>query len=238
MQWESTVFTYGGARQPPELAHYGIKGQRWGQRRFQNADGSYTAEGKERYGRSKSSGSTNKKGRYDKAIQDLDNVLDSKDPKVKSAYSEKDRKQLLDYRNKLALKNKSSLRSKGVGKDRSEWKAKDVSDLSDEELRKRNNRLQAEQDYKNRMTPQWKKDAKQWGKEALKAILVTSVVTVLAESFKETLKPVIKKKMKQTFNEASKKTLSSLNSAKKNAAPYVASLFMKNELLKDRFKKG
>lgn len=35
------------------LAHYGIKGQKWGLRRFQNEDGSYTAEGAERYGRGK-----------------------------------------------------------------------------------------------------------------------------------------------------------------------------------------
>ena len=33
------------------LAHYGIKGQKWGVRRYQNEDGSYTAEGKERYKR-------------------------------------------------------------------------------------------------------------------------------------------------------------------------------------------
>lgn len=31
------------------LAHFGIKGQRWGIRRFQNEDGTLTAEGKERY---------------------------------------------------------------------------------------------------------------------------------------------------------------------------------------------
>lgn len=31
------------------LAHYGIKGQRWGIRRFQNEDGTLTAEGKKRY---------------------------------------------------------------------------------------------------------------------------------------------------------------------------------------------
>ena len=31
------------------LAHYGIKGQRWGLRRFQNEDGTLTEEGKERY---------------------------------------------------------------------------------------------------------------------------------------------------------------------------------------------
>lgn len=31
------------------LSHYGIKGQRWGLRRFQNEDGTLTAEGKSRY---------------------------------------------------------------------------------------------------------------------------------------------------------------------------------------------
>ena len=33
-----------------ELYHHGIKGQRWGVRRFQNEDGSLTPEGMERYG--------------------------------------------------------------------------------------------------------------------------------------------------------------------------------------------
>lgn len=33
-----------------ELYHHGIKGQRWGVRRFQNADGSLKAAGKKRYG--------------------------------------------------------------------------------------------------------------------------------------------------------------------------------------------
>ncbi len=33
-----------------DLMHHGIKGQKWGQRRFQNDDGTWTAAGKERYG--------------------------------------------------------------------------------------------------------------------------------------------------------------------------------------------
>lgn len=33
-----------------DLTHHGIKGQKWGQRRFQNEDGTWTAAGKERYG--------------------------------------------------------------------------------------------------------------------------------------------------------------------------------------------
>lgn len=36
-----------------ELYHYGVLGQKWGIRRYQNFDGSYTKAGLERYGRSK-----------------------------------------------------------------------------------------------------------------------------------------------------------------------------------------
>lgn len=32
-----------------ELYHYGIKGQKWGRRRYQNEDGTLTPAGKERY---------------------------------------------------------------------------------------------------------------------------------------------------------------------------------------------
>lgn len=35
------------------LAHYGILGMKWGVRRYQNADGSLTSAGKERYGSGK-----------------------------------------------------------------------------------------------------------------------------------------------------------------------------------------
>ena len=34
-----------------ELYHHGIKGQKWGVRRYQNSDGSLTASGRKRYGR-------------------------------------------------------------------------------------------------------------------------------------------------------------------------------------------
>ncbi len=36
------------AERTDSLIHYGIKGQKWGNRRFQNEDGSYTAAGRER----------------------------------------------------------------------------------------------------------------------------------------------------------------------------------------------
>ena len=39
-----TVYRYSS-----ELYHHGIKGQKWGKRRFQNPDGTLTKEGKARY---------------------------------------------------------------------------------------------------------------------------------------------------------------------------------------------
>lgn len=35
------------------LIHYGVKGQRWGERRYRNEDGTLTAEGREHYGLAK-----------------------------------------------------------------------------------------------------------------------------------------------------------------------------------------
>jgi len=41
--------THGGIMDQDYLMHYGIKGQKWGERRFQNPDGSLTPEGIRRY---------------------------------------------------------------------------------------------------------------------------------------------------------------------------------------------
>lgn len=42
---------YYAIRKNGELYHYGITGQKWGYRRYQNEDGTLTAEGKIRYGK-------------------------------------------------------------------------------------------------------------------------------------------------------------------------------------------
>lgn len=40
--------TGGGNKMSNELYHYGIKGQQWGRRLYQNKDGSLTAAGKKK----------------------------------------------------------------------------------------------------------------------------------------------------------------------------------------------
>ena len=47
---------------PTYLVHFGIKGQRWGNRRYQNEDGTLTPEGKIRYGYDKNTGKMSKAG--------------------------------------------------------------------------------------------------------------------------------------------------------------------------------
>lgn len=46
------------------LEHHGIKGMKWGVRRFQNKDGSYTNEGKRRYGSAAKQLTSSPKSRY------------------------------------------------------------------------------------------------------------------------------------------------------------------------------
>lgn len=67
------------------LSHHGILGQKWGVRRFQNADGTWTEAGKKRYGRQLQDASYDmlKSDRYKKATSDLDKAY----KEVKDYYS-------------------------------------------------------------------------------------------------------------------------------------------------------
>ena len=69
------------------LAHYGIKGQKWGVRRFQNPDGSLTEDGKKRY---ETEGERDKKAKSG----EHDNDLKSREAqrKIPSGLNDKERK--------------------------------------------------------------------------------------------------------------------------------------------------
>lgn len=69
------------------LSHHGIKGQKWGVRRWQTSDGSLTSEGKKRYNsgnfvQNRRAGSIRK---LDKQLNRLDNKLSKKKTKYRNA---------------------------------------------------------------------------------------------------------------------------------------------------------
>lgn len=102
---------------PDYLVHYGIFGQKWGVRRYQNEDGTLTEEGKERYNQKPES---------------------------------------------------------------EEWKKSDAEHLSDEELRRRNNRLQAERQYKELTTSQVERERAQRRKDIINKVIVGTAVSLAA----------------------------------------------------------
>ena len=62
---------YKGEDHSAFLQHYGILGQKWGQRRWQNADGTFNTEGKIRYFGSEGKDQEDKVGSSDKKIAKL-----------------------------------------------------------------------------------------------------------------------------------------------------------------------
>lgn len=101
-----------------ELYHHGIKGQKWGVRRFQNKDGSLTALGKKRL----SSPSEKKSG-------------DGLGGKIKTSIA-----------NKQASRQKKKA-EKQAKEEALKEERKPVKSMTDEELRDRTKRLEAERNY-------------------------------------------------------------------------------------------
>lgn len=64
------------------LCHYGIKGMKWGVRRYQNKDGSLTSEGKKHYGYSRN---IVRNRPYTDDVNDIVNTLTNKEKKLLGA---------------------------------------------------------------------------------------------------------------------------------------------------------
>ena len=112
-----------------EIKHHGIKGQKWGVRRYQNEDGSLTAKGKQRYGT---------KENFEKQYpEDKKKTLGKVSSTIKKTGGAVDK-----------LKN---VNDKQIQKTNEARIKKDVSQMSDQELQKVVNRLNMEERYKQVM---------------------------------------------------------------------------------------
>lgn len=146
------------------LTHAGVKGMKWGVRRYQNKDGTLTPEGKERYDRDIRENNAKKK---DNRI-----VIDGPDANRWAKEDVRRAKGVVDSAKDMnrELKNiNDSTRSK-VKREKM-----DLSNMSDKEMRDRINRAMLEKQYNDMFAPQ--KTSR--GKEVAGKILETTG-TILA----------------------------------------------------------
>ena len=108
-----------------ELRHHGIKGQKWGVRRFQNKDGSLTASGRKRYGTDDLKDTLDKVNKADSLIKTAKKYQSEKDHKdynnkIKSDLSKMSDKELQQVVNRLNLEERYTQVMKSREKDAGE----------------------------------------------------------------------------------------------------------------------
>ena len=128
-----------------QLWHWGVKGMKWGVRRYQNADGSLTDAGKRRYARDVESNARKKK----------DNRLPEEGPKDANRWVKEDRertKRVVDSGSQMAG-NLKILNDKSMRISSRRTPKMDLSKMSDQEMREQINRAMLEKQYDDMFNP-------------------------------------------------------------------------------------
>ena len=157
-----------------ELNHSGVKGMKWGVRRYQNKDGSLTPAGKKRYA------SEMNKLRSDKKV-------------VKTASATKAKLDKLNTERKAVDEQKKALfgRSKKSGDTaettpRKVMKKKKASEMTDAELKAVISRMEMEKNYKDLMVEMDRNTRRtQKAKEVVENALIKSGENLLSQVFNQ-----------------------------------------------------
>lgn len=153
------------------LYHSGIQGMKWGIRRYQNPDGTWTEAGKARYGHSSS------------FVSDKDPYM-PKGVKIDGETKESDRRDA-ERRRKSGVKEEQSYDSRKARKEAKKQIRKDAKNrhtMSDEELDEKIKRLKKEKELKD-LTDKDVNEGKAYTKEILKDTgkrVIPAVATVTA----------------------------------------------------------
>lgn len=135
-----------------ELYHWGIKGQKWGVRRYQNEDGTLTPAGQKRYD-NEVDGMSNKKKNNHKA--DPDKWVKEDLTRTKRLTEESEQ-----LTGKLKRANEASMKNQSKPK-------MDLSSMSDKDMRDQINRALLEKQYNDMFAPQKSQKGREFVDRAL-----------------------------------------------------------------------
>ena len=170
-----------------ELYHWGIKGMKWGVRRYQNADGSLTPAGRRRY--TNPDGSLNEKGKKYYAKERARLIAERK--VIKNTQKTNDQLSRLEAQRR----NNEALKKANTPKKEETPKHKTAKDMTDEELDKAIARAKKEDEY-NRLRPEPVK------KPGFMEDLVTNVIKpAVTQSGKNMLVSVMDKAVKDLMKD-------------------------------------
>ena len=128
-----------------QIWHWGVKGMKWGVRRYQNADGSLTEAGKRRYAADKVA--NNKKKEKNRLSDE-----ELRDPNRWVKEDTERTKQVVDSANQMAG-NLKTLSDKSMKIQSRRTPKMDLSKMTDQEMRERINRAMLEKQYDDMFNP-------------------------------------------------------------------------------------
>ena len=161
-----------------ELYHYGMKGMRWGIRRYQNKDGSLTPAGKKRYNKEMAK-------------------LKAEEKVLKNKQKTQAKMDKLDEKRKDVAALRKGKTPPSTLKKAKETQKRSLKDLSDDELRTIVNRMQLEQQYRT-LAPEKISTGRKFANAVMK--------NVVAPAATEVGKQVVKDAMQKAFKKASENT--------------------------------